>query len=111
MKDEESGNQKLSNVFGDLNLLISFTKNFSIFRESIHSKFGKTNMHYKRDVHNPNHGKFLLSSTRKINTKNIKKYDYERARTRARTKALAREKALLEAEEKGQADVDMEAAE
>ena len=65
-------------------------------------------MHYKRDVHNPNHGKFLLSSTRKINTKNIKKYDYERARTRV----LARQKALLKAiEEEVQADVDMEATE
>ena len=78
-----------------LNLLIIFTQNYSIFRESIHSKFGKTNKFYKRDVNNPNHGTFLLSSTRKINTKNIKKYDYERARA----KAKAREEALRKAEE------------
>ena len=59
--------------------LITFAQNKFLSRESIHSEFGKSNKHYKRDVKNPNHGKFLKSSTVKINTKNIKKFDYERA--------------------------------
>ena len=60
-------------------MLISVTQNYFLFRESIHSKFGKTNKFYKRDVKNPNHGKFLLLNTNKINSKNIKMFDYERA--------------------------------
>ena len=58
---------------------ITFALTKFLCRESIHSEFGKLNKHYKRDVKNPNHGKFLKSSTVKINTKNIKKFDYERA--------------------------------